>query len=167
MKTRNDRIDVKEIPVTIKGKPSSVFVASDKVTVSVTTSEHLRMATKPLEGILREICEEAKQHAKEIFPKFSYPNGEWFPCGSADVVLRWNDHREIIKLFRKEGRPKGHDWWEGWFGRLFKTRKQGWWWFPKLIQNSQSMRYEEEVCRFIRDKLAFANIKVDVRTHID
>ena len=163
----DQQIDVKEFPVKVRGKPGSVFVASDKNIVSVTTSEHLRLATKPLEKILKEICEEAKDYAKEIFSKFSYPDGEWFPCGSADVVLRWNDHRETIKLFRAQGRSRGDDWWEGWFGKLFKTGGYGWWWFPKLIQNSQSMRYEEEVCRFIRDKLALANIRVDVRTHID
>jgi len=154
--------DVKEF----KGNPT-VFVAATPVGVEVTTSEHMRMENKPLIRILREVCEEARVYANTIFPRFSYPDGEWFPCGSADIVLRWNDHREMIKLFMKEGRSTNQKFWEGWFGRLFKTSGQGWWWFPKLDHNSQSMRYEEEVCRFIRDKLTFANIKVDVRTYID
>jgi len=157
-----NRLEIKEF----KGKPS-VYTLSDGNTIEVTTSEHLRMRNKPLEQILREVCEEAREYARRIFPKYSYPEGELYPCGSADIVLRWNEHREIIKLFRKQGEPKGDDWWEGWFGRLFRTRTEGWWWFPKLDQNSQSMRYEEEVCRFIRDKLAFANIRVDVHTYID
>ena len=127
----------------------------------------LRNENKTLKQILKEVCEEAKVYANEIFHKYDYPDGEWYPCGSADIVLRWREHRKIIDLFRKEGRLIGSDWWEGWFGRLFKTSSQGWWWFPKLDRNSQSMRYEEEVCRFIRDKLALANIRVDVRTYID
>lgn len=158
---KEEKIEVKEF----KGKPT-VFVASRENVVEVTTSGHLRMRDKPLKQILQEICEEAKVYAKQIFPRFSYPDGEWYPCGSADVVLRWNDHREIIQLFKKEGVRDG-DFWNGWFGKLFKTSSLGWWWFPKLDQGSQSLRYEEEVCRFIRDKLAFANIRVDVRTYID
>ncbi len=149
-----------------KGKPS-VFVLSEGNQVGVTTSEHLKNANKPLKQVLMETCEEAREYANKIFPRFSYPDGEWFPCGSADIVLRWNEHRDIIKLFKKEAtRKKGNDWWQGWFGRLFKTSK-GWWWFPKLDKNSQSMRYEEEVCRFVRDKLAFANRRVEIRTYID
>jgi len=145
----------------------TVFVASNGNMIAVTTAEHLRNENKPLKQILKEVCEEARRFANRIYSKFEYPDGEWYPCGSADVVLRWNEHREIINLFKKEGRRKGDDWWEGWFGRLFKTGSQGWWWFPKLDRASQSMRYEEEVCRFIRDKLALANIRVDVRTYID
>jgi len=149
-----------------KGKPK-VFVVTEGNKIGVTTSEHLRMANKPLKQILKEICEEARAYANKIFHKYDYPDGEWYPCGSADIVLRWREHRKIIDLFRREGTLKSSDWWEGWFGRLFKTSGQGWWWFPKLDRNSQSMRYEEEVCRFIRDKLALANIRVDVRTYID
>jgi len=144
----------------------TVFVVSEGNIVGVTTSEHLKNENKPLKQILKEVCLEARKYANQIFHKFDYPDGDWYPCGSADVVLRWNEHREIIQLFKKEGTLKDDDWWEGWFGRLFKTRN-GWWWFPKLDKNSQSMRYEEEVCRFIRDKLALANIRVDVRTYID
>ena len=125
-----------------------------------------------MKQILTEICEAARMFANEIFENYSYPKGNWYPCGSADVVLKWNEHRNIINLFRKEAsKAKGHsahgsDWWEGWFGRLFKT-DNGWWWMPKLDKTSQSMLYEEEVCRFVRQKLALANIKVDVRTYID
>jgi len=156
-----DEIKVKEF----KGKPD-IFVASGKGTVQVTTSEHLKNANKPLEQILREICEASRLFANEIFEKYSYPDGSWYPCGSADVVLRWNEHRKIIDLFRKAATRKQGDWWEGWFGRLFKT-SNGWWWKPKLDKDSQSMLYEEEVCRLVRQKLALANIKVDVRTYID
>ena len=151
-----------------KGNPD-VYVASGKGIVQVTTSEHLKNANKPLKQILTEICEEARVYANKIFDKYSYPNGNWYPCGSADVVLKWNEHRNIINLFREEATENlGRDYWKGWFGKLFKTSSgQGWWWMPKLDKNSQSMLYEEEVCRFVRQKLALANIKVDVRTNID
>jgi len=79
--------------------------------------------------------------------------------------LRWNDHREIISLFKKQADKVDGDFYHGWFGRLFKT-DNGWWWMPN-IPESQSMLYEEEVCRFIRQKLALANIRVDIRTFID
>lgn len=157
-----DEIKVKEF----KGNPD-VFVASGKGIVQVTTSEHLKNASKQLEQILREICEAARVFANEIFEKYSYPDGDWYPCGSADVVLKWNEHRSIINLFKEEGTENQRDFWKGWFGRLFKTSGQGWWWMPKLDKSSQSMLYEEEVCRFVRQKLALANIRVDVRSYID
>ena len=147
-------------------KPT-VFVVSDGLGVAVTTSEHMRNENRPLKTILQEICEQANEYAKQIFHKFDYPDGEWYPCGSADVVLTWNEHREIINLFRKEASEKDDPFWKGWFGKLHKTRTLGWWWFPELELGSQAMRYEEEVCRFIRDKLALANIRVNVRTYID
>jgi len=149
------------------GSPE-VFVASQGPFIQVTTSEHLQNEGKPLEQILKEVCEAARQYANEIYHTYDYPNGNWYPCGSADIVLRWNKHREIIKLFQKTAAEKrGDDYWVGWFGKLMKTETQGWWWFPKLDQGSQSMLYEEEVCRFVRQKLALANIVVEIRTYID
>jgi hypothetical protein len=148
-----------------KGNPK-VYVASHGGAVEVTTEEHMRNANRPLESILREICQQAEEYAKSIIHNYDYPDGQWYPCGTADIVLRWNDHREIIKLFQRQAdRRQGDDWWEGWFGRLFKT-SNGWWWRPN-IPGSQSMLYEEEVCRFVRQKLALANIRVDIRTYID
>ena len=149
------------------GKPT-VFVVSTPAGVQVTTDEHLRNENRPLKVILEEICQQAKEYAKSIFDKYDYPNGEWFPCGSADVVLTWNDtkNREVIQLFKKEAASHDGDFYRGWFGRLFKTG-QGWWWFPELEQDSQALKYEEEVCRFIRDQLAKANIRVTIRTYID
>ena len=144
-----------------------MFVASQGSIIEVTTSEHLKNEGKPLEQILREVCEEARLYANKIFHTYDYPNGEWYPCGSADIVLRWNEHREIIKLFQTTATEKQTDYWTGWFGKLHKTETLGWWWMPKLDQGSQSMLYEEEVCRFVRQKLALANIKVDIRTYID
>ena len=146
------------------GKPT-VFVSSRENVIEVTTSEHLKNANKPLEQILREVCEKAKEYAEKILPEYNYPNGKWYPCGSADVVLRWNQHRDIIILFKKQAKPDRKDWYRGWFGRLFKTH-DGWWWMP-IIPSSQSMLYEEEVCRFVRQELALANIRVNVRTYID
>lgn len=153
--------NVKEFP----GKPT-VFVASTAAGVEVTTPEHMRNANRPLIEILKEICEEARVYANQIYGKYDYPNGMWFPCGSADIVLRWNTHRDIILLFKKESETAKRGWYTGWFGRLFKT-DNGWWWKPKLDKDSQSMKYEEAVCQFVRDKLIFCNIKVDVRTYID
>jgi hypothetical protein len=147
-----------------KGNPT-VFVSSHGNVVEVTTDEHMRNANRPLESILREICQQVEEYAKSILPNYNYPNGKWYPCGSADIVLRWNEHRDIINLFRKQADKVDGDFYHGWFGRLFKT-SNGWWWMPN-IPESQSMLYEEEVCRFIRQKLALANIKVDIRTYID
>lgn len=156
---------VKEFP----GNPT-VFVAATAVGIEVTTPEHMRNKNRPLIVILKEVCEETRVYANEIYSKYDYPNGQWFPCGNADIVLRWNMHREIIKLFRKEAYPpkrKGSSgWYEGWFGRLFKT-SDGWWWMPKLNKDTQSMKYKEAVCQFVRDKLIFCDIKVNVRTYID
>jgi len=156
---------VKEFP----GNPT-VFVSSTTIGIEVTTPEHMRNANRPLIQILKEICEEARVYANQIYPKYDYPNGMWFPCGNADIVLRWNTHRDIIQLFKKEADPpeRAHSqWYRGWFGRLFKTN-DGWWWIPKLDKDrTQSMKYYEAVCQFVRDKLIFANIKVDVRTYID
>jgi len=146
-----------------KGEPT-VYVGNKGNVIGVTTDEHLRNKNKPLIQILKEICEAAREYANQIYSKFDYPNGAWYPCGSADVVLRWNNHREIITLLKKEADRTEGNFYYGWFGRLFKT-DNGWWWFPKLDKKSQSMRYE--VCRFIRDKLAFADFRVDVRTFID
>lgn len=157
----SEQPDVKEF----LGTPT-VFVASKGNVIEVTTPEHMRSKNKPLIQILKEICEEARKYANEIYSKFDYPNGAWYPCGSADIVLRWNEHRNIIQLFKKEAERRNSDFYHGWFGRLFKTH-DGWWWFPKVDKSSQSMRYEEEICRFIRDKLALANIRVTVRTFID
>ena len=147
------------------GNPD-VFVQASNNVIEVTTAEHLKNANKRLEQILREICEEARQYANSIFHEYDYPHGKWYPCGSADIVLRWNEHRKIINLFKKQAESVNGDFYHGWFGRLFKTHN-GWWWMPKLDKESQSMLYEEEVCRFVRQKLAFANIKVDIRTYID
>jgi hypothetical protein len=47
-------------------------------TIEVTTEEHMRNANKPLEVILRETCEEAEKFAKEILPKYDYPDGNFF-----------------------------------------------------------------------------------------
>jgi len=160
---RKEQPNVKEF----SGNPD-VFVASQGPFIQVTTSEHLKNEGKPLEQILKEVCEAARQYANEIYHTYDYPNGKWYPCGSADIVLRWNHHREIIKLFQKTAAEKrGDDYWIGWFGKLMKTETQGWWWMPKLDQGSQSMLYEEEVCRFVRQKLALANIVVEIRTYID
>jgi len=148
-----------------KGNPK-VYVASHGNAVEVTTEEHMRNANRPLESILREICQQTEEYANSIVHDYDYPDGKWYPCGIANIVLRWSDHREIIKLFRKQAdRKQEDDWWEGWFGRLFKT-DNGWLWRPN-IPDSQSMLYEEEVCRFVRQKLALANIRVDIRTYID
>ena len=35
------------------------------------------------------------------------------------------------------------------------------------MMSSQSMAFEEAICQFVRDKLIFRDIKVDVRTYID
>ena len=148
-----------------EGTPT-VFVISAGNAIGITTAEHLKNANKPLRRILQDICTEAKEYANKIYDQFDYPDGKWYPCGSADVVLRWNDHRDIINLFKKEASSTQHNWFTGWFGRLFKT-SNGWWWKPKLDRNSQSMLYEEEVCRFVRQQMALADIKVDVRTYID
>lgn len=151
-----------------EGKPE-VYVASGDNVVEVTTDQHLKMANKPLDQILQEVCKQAQAYGTEIFSKYDYPNGEWFPCGTANVVLRWNEHRDIIDLFRKtsnEGKKGRNGFWKGWFGSLMKTESQGWWWTPPM-QGTQAMKFQEEVCKFIRDQLIFANIKVDVRTYID
>jgi len=122
----------------------------------------------PLDIFLKKTVEEARAYGDSIFSK--YEEGReigWFPCGSADVVLRWNDHREIIKLFQKTASENRRtDYWKGWFGSLMKTSSQGWWWSPPM-QNTQSMAYQEAVCKFVRDKLIYRDIKVDVRTYID
>jgi len=151
-----------------EGKPD-VFVMSRDNIVGVTTSEHLKNENKPLKQILEEVCKDAKEYANAIFHKYDYPEGDWYPCGSADVVLQWNDtgNREIIQLFKKEGVPDGNGFWTGWFGRLYKTEKQGWWWFPELEVGSQALRFEEAICGFVRDRLAAANIRVWVRTWVD
>ena len=59
-----------------KGEPT-VFVASEGGLITVTTSEHMKNANKPLKQILMEICEEARKHANEIFSQFSYPDGNF------------------------------------------------------------------------------------------
>jgi len=108
-----------------KVNPGSVFVATGRnPIVEVSTEAHMRNANKPLIAILKEICEEARVYANEIFDKYSYPDKEWFPCGSADLVLKWNDlqNRKIILLFKKEAEPK-------------------------VDKKTQAMRYEEAVCR--------------------
>ncbi len=154
--------NVKEFP----GNPT-VFVAASKGIIEVTTPEHMRNANKPLIQILKEVCEESLEYAEKLYPKYNGPNGNWFPCGNAHIVLRWNTHRAIIKLFRKEATEKrGSGYYKGWFGSLMKTGSSGWWWSPP-IKNSQSMKYAEEVCQSVRDKLIFANIKVNVETYID
>jgi hypothetical protein len=60
-----------------KGKPT-VYVASHGSTIEVTTEEHMRNANKPLEVILKETCEQAEKFAKEILPKYDYPDGNFF-----------------------------------------------------------------------------------------
>lgn len=127
----------------------------------------MRNATRPLKEILQEVCREAEEHAKRILPDYGYPSGKWFPCGSADIVLEWGDfkNRTIIKLFKKEASSIKHDFYRGWFGRLFKVSR-GFWWMPN-IPSSQSMLYEEEVCKFIRDKLVRSDIAVYIRSYVD
>jgi len=151
-----------------KGKPD-VFVVSEPGIIGVTTSEHMKVEQIPLDQYLKQVIEEGRKYGDSIVHKYDYPDGEWFPCGTANLVLRWNQHREIIDLFRKtsaEGRKGRNDFWTGWFGRLMKTSSQGWWWTPPMW-STQAMKFQEEVCRFIREKLIFKNIKVDVRTYID
>ena len=135
--------------------------------IGCTTPEHMKAHQIPLEQYLRQIVEEAHKFGDSIIDKYSYPNGNWFPCGTADVVLRFNEHREIIKLFQKTADRNDNDrFWRGWFGRLMKTSSQGWWWEPPM-QSTQAMLFQEAVCAFVRDKLIFRDIKVYVHTYID
>lgn len=156
-----DETTVKEFPG--KNKDPTVYVTSE----GVTTTEHMKVADIPLDQYLRQVVEEARKFGDGIFHKYE-EGGEigWFPCGTADIVLRWNQHRDIIKLFQSTASKHDREFWTGWFGRLFKTSTQGWWWSPPM-RGTQAMRFQEEVCRFIRDKLIFKDIKVDVRTYID
>lgn len=151
------------------GNPTVFNVVEGNV-IGCTTTEHMKVQDIPLEQYLKQVVEEARSYGDSIFHKYE-EGGEigWFPCGSANVVLRWNDHREIIDLLRKtseEGTKGRNDFWEGWFGRLMKTSSQGWWWTPPM-QGTQAMLFQEEVCKFVRQKLILKNIKVDVRTYID
>lgn len=151
-------------------KPT-VYVATDhKGIIQCTTNQHMQVADIPLEEYLKKIVQEARVYGDSIFPKYE-EGGEigWFPCGTANLVLRWNEHREIIDLLRQtseEGKKGKNDFWKGWFGRLYKTSDHGWWWTPPM-HGTQAMHFQEEVCKFLRDKLIFKNIKVDVRTYID
>jgi len=70
-------LEVKEF----KGNPK-VYVASHGGAIEVATDEHMRNANRPLETILREICQQAEEYAKKILPDYNYPNGKWYPCGS-------------------------------------------------------------------------------------
>ena len=138
--------------------------------IRVTTPEHMKAHAIPLDVFLKQAMQEARAYGDSIFHKYQ-EGGEigWFPCGSANIVLKWNQHREIIQLLQKESKEgkKGDrgTWWTGWFGRLYKT-SNGWWWTPPM-QSSQSMLFEEEVCKFVRAKLIFRDVKVDIRTYID
>ena len=162
--------DVKEFPGTGGPGNPTVFNVVEGNIIGCTTTEHMKVQDIPLDQYLRQVVEEARKYGDSIFHKYE-EGGEigWFPCGTANVVLRWNDHREIIDLFRKtsaEGKKGQRGFWRGWFGRLMKTSSQGWWWSPPM-RGTQALRFQEEVCKFIRDKLIFKNIKVDVRTYID
>ena len=150
-----------------ENKDPTTFVITENNTIGVTTPLHMKAHDMSLEEYLRKVVAEAKQYAESIFHKYE-EGGElgWFPCGSADVVLKFNQHREIIKLFQKTGAEDRRTWWTGWFGKLFKTSSQGWWWSPPM-HNAQSMAFQEAVCKFVRDKLIYRDIKVDVRTYID
>jgi len=152
---------VKEFP----GNPT-VFVTAAENMIQVTTPEHMRNKNRPLIVILKEVCEEAQKLGETLYPKYNGPNGNWFPCGSAHIVLRWNTHRDIIKLFKKEATETRGSYYKGWFGSLMKTSSSGWWWSPP-IKCSQSMKYAEEVYQSVRDKLIFADVKVNVETYID
>lgn len=153
-----------------EGNPTVFVVNEGKGIIGCTTTEHMKVQDIPLEQYLKQIIQEARIFGDQIFPKYEQ-GGEigWFPCGTANIILRWNDHREIIDLLRKtseEGKKGDNDFWRGWFGRLMKTSSYGWWWTPPM-RGTQAMLFQEEVCKFIRDKLIFKNIKVDVRTYID
>ena len=162
---------IREFPGQHSDKPvpgdPTVYVLAQGHIIGVTTPEHMKAHDMPLDEYLGKVVEEARKYADSIYHKYE-EGGEigWFPCGSADVVLRWNDHREIIKLFQKTGREDRGTWWTGWFGKLFKTSSQGWWWSPPM-QNTQAMLFQEAVCQFVRDKLIYRDIKVNVRTYID
>ncbi len=160
-----EQSNVKEFPG--ENKDPTTFVVSVKDGVMVTTTEHMRAADIPLEQYLRQVVKEACEYGDSIFHKYE-EGGEigWFPCGTAEGVLRWNQHRERIQLFQKTADSYDREFWEGWFGKLFKTSTQGWWWTPPM-RGTQSMYFQEEVCKFVREKLMFKNIKVDVRTYID
>jgi len=155
------------------GNPTTFNIDEGTGIIGVTTSEHMKVVDIPLEEYLKQIVKEAREYGDSIFHKYEL-GGEigWFPCGTAEVVLRWNQHREIIDILRKtseegmKGRDGRGEFWRGWFGRLYKTLTQGWWWTPPM-QGTQSMRFQQAVCEFVREKLIFKNIKVDVRTYID
>jgi hypothetical protein len=72
----------------------------------------------------------------------------------------------MLRKTSEEGKKGKSDFWTGWFGRLMKTQTHGWWWTPPM-RSTQSMGFKEEVCKFVRDKLIYKNVKVDVRTYID
>jgi hypothetical protein len=149
-----------------EGNPTVYSINEGNGVIGCTTTEHMKAHDLPLEQYLRQVVEEARKFGDGIIDQYGYPNGNWFPCGTADVVLRWNNHRDIIKLFQKTADRIDGDFYNGWFGRLFKTSSQGWWWSPPM-HNTQAMLYQEEVCKFVREKLIFKEIKVDVRTYID
>jgi len=67
-------LEVKEF----KGNPN-VYVASQGGAIEVTTDEHMRNANRPLEAILKEICQQAEEYAKKILPDYDYPNGNFLP----------------------------------------------------------------------------------------
>lgn len=157
--------EIKEFPG--ENKDPTVYTIVEGNMIGNTTPQHMQAHAMPLEFYLRKVIEEARKYGDSIFHKYG-EGGEigWFPCGTANVVLRWNEHREIIKLFQKTGIEDRRTWWKGWFGRLYKTSSQGWWWSPPM-QSTQSMGFQEAVCQFVRDKLIYRDIKVDVRTYID
>lgn len=150
------------------GNPPVVTMTRGPIIAAATIPQMLN-AGRPLKEIVMTIVDSARKHGGEIFHEYDYPHGKWFPCGTADIVLMYNDtrQRELINLFKKEGRSRGsgRDSWEGWFGRLSKVSR-GFWWSPPM-RGTQSMLFQEEVCRFIRQKLLEANIAVQVRTWID
>jgi len=162
---------VKEFPGEgTPGNPTVFNIDEGKGIMGCTTTEHMKVQDIPLEEYLKQIVQEARVFGDGIFDKYGEGKERgWFPCGTANLVLRWNDHREIIDLLRKtseEGKKGDNDFWRGWFGRLYKTGDHGWWWTPPM-QGTQAMLFQEEVCKFLREKLVFKNIKVDVRTYID
>jgi hypothetical protein len=148
------------------GKPKTYVINEGNGVIGCTTTEHMKAHQVPLEEYLKQVVQEARKYGDSIIANYGYPNGNWFPCGTADLVLRFNEHREIIKLFQKTADSEDRGFWRGWFGRLMKTSSQGWWWEPPM-QSTQSMAFQEAVCAFVRDKLIFRDIKAYVRTYID
>jgi len=118
--------------------------------------------------IVRDMIQIAREVSEQLYDKYNYPNGAWFPCGNAHLVLNGTSHRKLVNFLKKTLHQDGDKYWTGDYGSLMKLSGRSGYWWSLPFQDSQSMNYKEAVYQTVRNYVADKyNLAIEVGSYID